>query len=272
MNIYFLKMQASGNDYVYCDLEENDGMFLKENASYIAKKLSKRRFSIGSDGLVLIEKSKIADAKILIFNADGSEAKTCGNALRCVGYYLSKKYSSNKISIETNAGIYDTKTQNGKTKVNFGKPIKKTVDVSKLYDNFAMDFLNSATFYNFVDIGNEHLVVYLAEEKFADNGLIGRYLCGLTGKCKGVNVEFVSIIKNKIYVTVYERGSGKTYSCGSGAVAVYYALTLNGVIPKRLTALNFMGGKVFTEYVKNDIYLSGKVETCFRGTVHYDIN
>lgn len=272
MNINFFKMQASGNDYVYCDLDENDGLFLKENASNIAKKLSKRRFSIGSDGLVLIDKSKIADGKILIYNADGSQAKTCGNALRCVGNYLSKKYSLKTISIETIAGIYDTKTQNEITKVNFGKPIKMTAEVSKLYDSFAVDFLNSVAFYNFIDVGNEHLVVYLSDQKNADNGLIGGYLCGSTGKCQGVNVEFVTKTKNGIYVTVYERGSGKTYSCGSGAVAVYYALTQNGVIQKRLTALNFTGGKVFTEYVKNDIYLSGKVETCFRGTVHYDAN
>lgn len=272
MNINFFKMQACGNDYIYCDLDENDGLFLKENASNIAKKLSERRFSIGSDGLVLIDKSKIADAKILIFNSDGSQAKTCGNALRCVGYYLSKKYSANTVSIETDAGIYDAKTINGLTKVNFGKPIKKTLEIESLYDSFAVNFLKSATFYDFIDVGNEHLVVYLPDRKFADNGFIGGYLCGSTGKCKGVNVEFVTKTKNGIYVTVYERGSGKTYSCGSGAVAVYYALTSKGVIQKKRTALKFTGGNVFTEYIKNDIYLGGKVEFCFRGSVWYDFN
>lgn len=270
MKINFFKMQAQGNDYIYCALWENDKSFLLNYASEIAERLSKRRFAVGSDGLVLIDKSNIADCKIIIYNSDGSVAKTCGNALRCVGFFMSNKLSSKKISIETQAGIFDTETNKNMVSVNMGEPRTLDVDIDCNYDKRICSYLKKVTSYSFVNVGNDHLVIYDKRAKTADNGLIGAHLCNYKCVFDGINVEFVQIKDGKIYAEVYERGSGKTACCGSGSAAVYYALKKSGFIKKRAAEINFEGGKVFCESRGENIIIKGKVDYCFSGVVNYD--
>ncbi len=270
MKINFFKMQAQGNDYIYCALWENDKGFLLNYASEIAKRLSKRRFMIGSDGLILIDKSNIADCKIIIYNNDGSLAKTCGNALRCVGFYMSNLLSSKKISIETQSGIFDTESNKNIVSVNMGKPKILDVDIDCNYDKRICAYLKNIALYSFVNVGNDHLVIYDKKTKTVDNGLIGAHLCNYKSVFDGINVEFVQIKDGKIYAEVYERGSGKTACCGSGSAAIYYAFKQNGFIKNKAAEINFEGGKVFCESRGENIIIKGKVDYCFSGVVNYD--
>ncbi len=270
MKLKFFKMQASGNDYIYFDTDFCDGDYIKRNAESLSRNLSRRRFSIGSDGIVIIDKSKTCDLKMIIYNSDGTRAKNCGNALRSVGYYTSEKLSKDLISVETDSGVRVVERHGKIVSVCMGQPEIINVPAEKVYGKDKLDYLNKSVFYQFVTVGNPHLVVYLGDGKSGDNGLIAPLLTKCKGVFDGINVEIVTTCNDKIFVTVYERGSGETLCCGTGATAVYYSLVKKGVIENKRCALNFKGGRVFTEYKNGDIYLSGEVKFCYEGVIDYD--
>lgn len=263
-------MQATGNDYIYFDTDFCDGDFVKNNAERLSRDLSRRRFSVGSDGIVIIDKSNTCDLKMIIYNSDGTRAKNCGNALRSVGYYTSEKLSKNIISVETDSGIRVAERSGNLVSVNMGQPEILEISAEKVYDKDKLNYLENSVFYQFVTVGNPHLVVYLGDKKSDDNGLIAPLLTQCKGIFDGINVEIVTKNHGEFFVTVFERGSGETLCCGTGASAVYFSLVKNGVIENKRCALNFKGGRVFTEQKNDDIYLSGEVEFCYEGVIDYD--
>ena len=221
MNLPFIKMHGLGNDYIFIDC------FPKTTAEYIAKadlaalahRVSDRHFGIGSDGLVLIMPSKDADAKMRIFNADGSEAEMCGNAIRCVGKYL---YESGlcrnvQLQIETLAGIrfLSLQVSHGRVEqvtVNMGRPVIQPESIQ-----VGMDPIG----YTSVNMGNPHAVF------FRDD---------LPKLPVNTNIEFVRVRnRHEIDVRVIERGSGETLACGTGACAAAVASIYHGLTERTVT-------------------------------------
>lgn len=260
-------MQALGNDYIYCDLSYNDGDFILKNASAISKDLSKRRFSVGSDGLVLIAEDENVDCKTIIYNSDGSRAEICGNALRCVGYYLSKKLNKNFIYINTDSGVRLAYVKDDLVSVNMQKPFIDEKNQKDLFNRIPAKIRSCFLFCRFINLGNPHLVSYLKDGKTIDNGLIE----GLLEKNSDVNVEIVRNRGNDCLVTVYERGSGETLCCGSGAAAVYFALRYENFLTNDEIVLRFKGGDLLVKSNKKDlnadVYIIGKVKFCYKGVI-----
>lgn len=265
MKIPFFKMQAQGNDYVYCEETYLGESFWNEYARSVARYVSRRRFFIGSDGLILIGRDDFCDAKMSVYNADGSVAETCGNALRCVAYYLSDKLGKRRINVATRSGVRFCEVHGNYVLADMGKPFiigrnLPNVDFS--------DLKNHLEYYDYVSSGNEHLVVYCS--KMPDSGLIASFMSKNESALKDYNVEFFYKRNSEFCVSVYERGSGETLCCGSGAVAVYSSLVNKKVIKPQKTPLLFKGGKVFLETINGNVYLEGDVQYCYEGSFDYD--
>ena len=242
-------MQAIGNDYVFVDNQNSE---YNQNFSSLSKKISKRHYGIGSDGLIVISKHKNLDASMQIFNSDGSTAKLCGNATRCVAFYLSKKLNKNQISIYSSGKILKCKILKSSSSkavvcVNMGN-----AKIIKTNKKFAL-----------VDIGNKHLVVFVKNFNF---GLqkIGQKLSQKF--FEGINVEFVKILSdNKIRVKVFERGSGITLACGSGACASsFVANKIFGLQNKILVKLD--GGSLIVK-IDKQIQMIGECKFVYKGEI-----
>lgn len=270
MKIYFFKMQAQGNDYVYVDLRDNEFNLRLKNFSDLATNFSKRRFSIGGDGLVVIDESYIADVKMIMFNSDGSRGLVCGNALRCVGYYIYQKTGKNLISVETDVGVRRLTVDNNFVTVNMGQIASLDVDVEKVYNMDLCSYLKQSIFYRFLNVGNNHLAVCVDNRQFADNGLIAPLLVKTCDVFDDINVEVFTKYNDCFKVNVYERGSGKTLCCGSGAAAVFKSLTENNMVFGEKTRLDFDGGSLTAYAVGDEVYLSGTVCFCYQGVINYD--
>ena len=253
----FYKMNGLGNDYIFIDTEKVNKReldFLYDNLNSVIVRLSDRHFGIGGDGVVIIDSSDTADAKMRIFNADGSEGKTCGNALRCVGKLLSDKSSGRlkEMAIETLSGIKSLMIiENSK--------VNATVKVN-------MGFCNcyrSEKDFDYVDVGNPHAVLYC--EVLDDNAIIeakkisDRY---------DVNAEIVKVLNHdQIEMRVWERGSGETLACGSGACAVTYSAHKRGLIKNKIEVM-LKGGILHTELIDNSIYMTGPTALNFIGEIN----
>ncbi|MBQ5837969.1 MAG: diaminopimelate epimerase [Clostridia bacterium] len=209
----FTKMQGLGNDYLYFFGE------VPSDVAELTKKLSHRHFGVGSDGTVFITESDIADFGMRIFNADGSEAMMCGNGIRCVGKYVYDKGHTQKteITVETRSGVKTLTLfpENGRVKsvrVGMGKATaeeEKCITVGTERVSFIP-----------VDVGNPHAVIFVNDAESAPVYTLGERVCNNSFFEDGVNVEFVSLIgENRLRMRVYERGSGVTLACGTGAVA-----------------------------------------------------
>lgn len=247
MKYEFIKMQASGNDYIY---------FEREVPVFFAEKLSRRRFSVGSDGVVLLLPSKVADVKMRIFNADGSEGNTCGNALRCVGGYLSEKFSGKKdFTVETASGIVPLHCSEGKTSALLGKA---TVGVSRKLIFEEREFL----FYP-VSVGNFHAVTFADP---ADVEKIGPFAQNSPLFDEIPNVEFAKFAHDGIHMRVWEKGSGETLSCSSGAAATVAVCERLGLIKKDETvSVKTSGGETEVTVTSEGIIISGDFHVVYRG-------
>lgn len=268
MQLNFIKMHSCGNDYIYFDC------LLKpiENPEKLAVLLSKRHFSIGGDGIVLICPSKIADAKIRIFNADGSEAKMCGNAARCVGklLYESNFVRKSKIRLETNSGIRDMFLT-----IKNGKIDKISVDmgICCVGEMFSYEVCGQKYEMREANIGNDHQVTFVPDVDFLDLDKIGPNFEKNSHFTDGTNTEFCEVLdKNHLKVRVFERGSGETLACGTGACAAALAGIVSGYCDfGRLIKISMRGGELFV--VCNDdlgVRLMGDASRVFEGTI--DIN
>lgn len=266
MDISFIKMHAAGNDYIYFDCL---GAPIKEPEK-VAAKLCKRRFSIGADGIVLICPSKVADAKMLIFNADGSEAKMCGNAARCVGklLYESDFLRKSRIKIETQSGIRELFLT-----IKNGKIEKITVDMGNAIvgEMFFLEVGGHKHEMREINVGNEHQVTFVPDVDFLGLDRIGGAFEKNLRYPDGVNTEFCEILdKNHLKVRTYERGSGETLACGTGACAAAVTGILHGACEAgRLIRISMRGGELAVICDENyRVRLLGDAVTAFRGTVN----
>lgn len=215
MGLDFIKMHSCGNDYIFIDCLNMQ----PTDPEDLARKLSQRHFSVGADGLVLILPSKIANARMRIFNADGSEAKMCGNAARCVGKWLYESGVAIKshIKLETESGIRDLYLT-----VRDGAVEKITVDMgyATLGEMFFYEVCGEKYEMRSINVGNEHQVAFVPDADFLDLNKIGPCFEKNPRFSEGVNTEFCEILdKNHLKVRTFERGSGETLACGTGACA-----------------------------------------------------
>lgn len=274
----FTKMQGLGNDYVYMDaINQNI-----ENSSELAKYVSDRHFGIGSDGLILICKSDVADFKMQMFNQDGSEAEMCGNGIRCVGKFVYDKGFTNKenITIETLAGIkkltlFPKNGEVGKVKVNMGSPI---LEPKKIPVNSSLNPVKNLKLYaeekeflfTCVSMGNPHAITFLKQPiKEFNISKYGKILETDKVFPNKSNIEFINIIdKENIEMRVWERGAGETLACGTGACASVVAGVLNNYTNRKVN-VHLLGGKLEIEWDEkdNNVYMIGPAVTVFEGTL-----
>ena len=264
MRLDFIKMHGAGNDYIYVVCLERE----VENPEEIAKTLSKRRFSVGADGLVLIEASKIADAKMRIFNADGSEAKMCGNALRCVGklLYESAFLKKSHIKIETQSGIRTVFLTVKDKKVGL---VTADMGRAEVGENFTFEVEGERYEMLGVNVGNEHQVTFSESVDTFELDKIGWCFEKNPRYAGGVNTEFCTVLgKNHLKIRVFERGSGETLACGTGACAAVVAATLAGHCAQDdIVTVKLRGGDLTVIYRANgEVELSGSVKTVYEGT------
>ena len=276
--IKFTKMQGLGNDYVYIDAINQD---IKKE-SELALFVSDRHYGIGSDGLILICKSKIADFKMKMFNPDGSEAEMCGNGIRCVGKFVYDKGLTQKtlITIETLAGIKKLKLnlENGEVKnvkVDMGEPILEAEKIpvcsdEKIIKNFKINVEDMEFNITAVSMGNPHAVIFIKNIEKFNVEKYGKQIENNILFPKRTNVEFVEIInKEKVKMRVWERGTGETLACGTGACATIVAGVLNNFIERKAN-VELLGGILEIEWNKEDnhIYMTGEAKTVFEGELY----
>ena len=274
----FTKMQGLGNDYVYVNCFKET----IENPPEMAKKVSNRNFGIGSDGLIMINPSDVADFEMEMYNADGSRSEMCGNGIRCVGKYVYDYGLTEKehISVETLAGIkyLDLTVEDGKVKlvkVDMGNPelVPANIPIVADGDRVIDEPINvNGTEYRMtgVSMGNPHAVVYVEDVKGLDIEKIGPAFENHERFPNRVNTEFVKVLdQNTVEMRVWERGSGETMACGTGACAAAVAAMLSGCVSEGETAVELRGGRLFVTWdrTKNKVLLTGPAETVFEGTL-----
>ncbi len=277
MKLTFTKMHGCGNDYVYFNCFEQT----IDNPHELSKKLSDRRFGVGGDGIILICPSDVADAKMRMFNLDGSEGKMCGNGIRCVGKYLydNNLARKNRISVETLSGIktLEVLDKDGKAElltVNMGPAEFESSKIPAKMD--APTIINrEATFgekkykITCVSMGNPHCVVFCEDINSLNLEKIGPEFENSELFPEKVNTEFVEIIDEKnLSMRVWERGSGETLACGTGACAVVAAAVANGICKKNDDiTVKLRGGILKIKYTDSAVYMTGSAEKVFEGVV-----
>lgn len=283
MKIKFTKMQGCGNDYVYVNCMDK----LIDNPEKVSQYISDRHFGIGSDGLILICPSDVADFRMAMYNADGSEGKMCGNGVRCIAKYVYEYglTDKKKISLETKSGIkyLDMDIEDGKVqmvKVNMGAPVLKPAEIPVKTDNSMDSFINQPldvdgnTFMvTCVSMGNPHAVVFIDDTKNLDIRKYGPGFEKHPAFPEQVNTEFVQVIsRNEINMRVWERGSGETFACGTGTCASVVACVLNDKTDEKVT-VHLLGGDLFIEYNRDNgtVWMTGPAEIVFDGEIELDI-
>lgn len=283
--IRFTKMHGLGNDYVYIDCIMQDCAALMDDLPRIARFMSDRHFGVGADGIVLILPSTIADFKMRMFNSDGSEAEMCGNAIRCVGKYVFDRGLTSKtdISIETLAGVksLSMKVRDGTVelvKVDMGCPILdcKRIPVRTNKAAFISQpvEVDGQTFeITCVSMGNPHAVIYVPDLTDLQLEKVGPKIENHPLFPNRINVEFVQVVDSQtLKMRVWERGSGETMACGTGACAALVASVLNGISRRRAT-VKLLGGDLVVEWDQDDghVYMTGPAVNVFDGEIDLSV-
>ncbi len=273
--IKFTKMHGIGNDYLYIDARRKKIKNLEE----LARKMSHRNFGVGSDGIILILNSKSADLKMRIFNADGSEAEMCGNGIRCFAKYVYDHglIKRKEIAIETLAGIkhveiFTKHDKVSKVRVDMGEPILLRERIPMIGDpGMVIDEelqLDGIKFnVTAVSMGNPHAIIYVEDVKNFPVQKYGSMIENHPSFPKRTNVEFVQVIGEKeVIQRTWERGSGETLACGTGASAV----TVAGILTKRTArsiTIHLLGGDLEIEWNEKDnhVYMIGPAVEVFEG-------
>lgn len=271
----FTKMQGCGNDYIYINCFEEK----VENPEKLAIAMSERHFGVGSDGLVLIMLSETGDFRMRMFNLDGSEGKMCGNASRCVGKYVYERGLTDKtlVALETLGGMkyLQLHVKGGiveSVTVDMGEPVLEAAEIPVVSEKTPVigekvQILDKEFAFTCVSMGNPHAVT------FVEN--VGEYPIDVYGKVseshsmfpERVNTEFVEIIdEGHVKMRVWERGSGETWACGTGASATAVACVLNGKTG-RTVEVELIGGTLTIEWreADNHVYMTGPAEFSFDG-------
>ncbi|MEN2768352.1 diaminopimelate epimerase [Ornithinibacillus xuwenensis] len=283
MDIPFTKMHGLGNNYIYLDLFKVD--LPEEILSDVAQKVSNVSTGVGSDGLILIHPSSIAPVGMRIFNKDGSEGKSCGNGLRCTAKYAYENglVNEKKFQIETKAGIVDAvvEVSNGIVKnitINMGQPrLKRSIipmvgeeQQQVVNETFMVD--DKELKITAVSMGNPHAVFFVDHIQDAPLYELGEIIEKDARFPDGVNVEFVEVVnETELNFRVWERGSGVTQACGTGACAAVVAASLNNFIPKNKTiTVHLQGGDLDIKWDEGGyIWMSGGADVIARGEYHY---
>ena len=278
----FTKMQGLANDYVYVNRFKEK----IDNPPEVAKIVSNRHFGIGSDGLIMINPSKVADFEMEMYNADGSRGEMCGNGIRCVAKYVYDYGLTDKthISVETLGGIkyLDLTVKDGKValvRVDMGEPEldpEKIPIIMKGYSDETDRVLNAqikvdGKEYHMtgVSMGNPHDVVYIDDVQGLDIEKIGPKFENHERFPQRINTEFARVIDRKtVEMRVWERGSGETLACGTGACAVAVASILNGYT-EREVEIRLLGGNLQIEWNEEDnhVYMTGPATVVFDGEI-----
>lgn len=275
----FTKMHGIGNDYIYVNgFEEKI-----ENPGEFAIRYSDRHKGIGSDGLVIILPSTYCDFRMQMLNADGSEAEMCGNAARCIGKYVYDKGLTEKtdLTLETLAGVKKLKLFLGEDKlvesvtVDMGEPILEsgriptTIKQNNII-NESVTFSSSVKYrITCVSMGNPHAVIFTKDIHKLNLPKTGSLIENAEIFPRRTNVEFIEMISpDKMKMRVWERGSGETMACGTGACAAAVAGVLNGVASRK-TTVELLGGELVIEWnaFDNHVYLTGTATTVFEGEI-----
>jgi diaminopimelate epimerase len=280
----FTKMHGIGNDYIYVNgFEETI-----DNPAEFSIQYSDRHKGIGADGLVLILPSETCDFRMRMFNADGSESEMCGNASRCIGKFVYDKglTSKTEVTLETLAGVKilklftDANNQVESVTVDMGEPILESrlvptnISLEKVIDYPATFGTNLAYHITCVSMGNPHAIVFTNEIDKLDLPTIGPKIENASIFPRRTNTEFIDVVsKNRIKMRVWERGSGETMACGTGACASVVAAVLNGHCDRK-TTVELLGGELTIEWnaENNHVFLTGGATTVFEGEIQITPN
>ncbi len=274
----FTKMQGCGNDYVYVNCFEES----VSSPEQLARSVSDRHFGIGSDGLVLICPSEVADCKMRMFNPDGSESEMCGNAIRCVAKYVYDRdiIHKQKIAVDTLAGIKliavntDENDIARTLTVDMGAPITTAAEIPVIAESSPVKDLRLEAFgreftATCVSMGNPHAVIFIDEDVSSfDVERFGRVFEQDERFPRKANIEFVNVLSpTHLKMRVWERGTGETLACGTGTCATAAAACLNGISPYEPVMVDLLGGQLTIEWKKTDghIYMTGPAEFTFDG-------
>lgn len=257
-----------------------------ENESSLARFVCNRHLGVGSDGLILICDSDVADFRMRMFNFDGSEAEMCGNGIRCVGKFVYDKSLTNRevITVETLAGIKILKLNiiNGKVnsvRVDIGEPILEPQKIpvlsnEKIAKNLVLNAVDKEFKFTCVSMGNPHAITIIDNVESFEVEKYGKTLEHDSHFPKRSNVEFIELAdKNNIKMRVWERGAGETLSCGTGACAPVVACSLNGYTNRNVN-VELLGGILKIEWSEEDdhVYMTGPATTVFDGMLENDYN
>ena len=276
----FTKMQGCGNDYIYINCFEESVSSPQE----LARSVSDRHFGIGSDGLVLICPSNIADCRMRMFNSDGSESEMCGNAIRCVAKYVYDRdiFHKRELSVETLAGIKyitintDENDIARTMTVDMGAPVTEAHEIPVKAEKSPVTDLKLSAFgreftFTCVSMGNPHAVTFIDEavsgfevERFGSIFEVDEHFPHRS------NIEFAEILSpTHLKMRVWERGAGETLACGTGTCATVAAACLNGICPREPVTVDLLGGQLTIEWNANDghIYMTGPAEFVFDGEI-----
>ena len=271
----FTKMQGCGNDYVYIDATKG----IPQEADKLAIRVSDRHYGIGSDGLIMICSSNVADFRMVMFNADGSESEMCGNGIRCFGKFVYDHGLTDKkeLAVETLAGIKYLKLieENGVitgVTVDMGKPVTRAEEIPVAAEGdpvlqYPITVQGKEYRISCASMGNPHATVYVEDTVSLDLEAIGPYFENHEAFPRRVNTEFVQLINRKhIRMRVWERGSGETWACGTGACACAFVSMLNGYVDNEVE-VEMRGGSVIIRYDETNghIYMTGPAVTTFEG-------
>ncbi|MGN0343074.1 MAG: diaminopimelate epimerase [Roseburia sp.] len=275
----FTKMHGCGNDYVYVNVFEEQ---IKDENQF-AIKVSDRHFGIGSDGLITIGPSEVADFRMRMYNADGSEGNMCGNGIRCVGKYVYDYGMTDQttVTVETKSGIKTLKLHvtDGKVdsvRVNMGAPILEAEKIPAISPSGSEKVIHEIIQVDgkeypvtCVSMGNPHCITQMTDVMNLDIEKIGPAFEHHAMFPDRVNTEFIEILsRSEVNMRVWERGSGETLACGTGACATAVACIVNGLTDDRVL-VHLVGGDLYITYDRNEntVYLEGPATTVFTGEI-----
>ncbi|GIW42902.1 MAG: diaminopimelate epimerase [Candidatus Binatia bacterium] len=272
----FVKMHGLGNDYVYVDCFSQP----KPDGSALARAVSPRRTSVGSDGVILILPSFTADCRMEMYNADGSRGEMCGNGIRCLGKYVFERgiARKNPLRVETDAGVkslYFALNKNGAVEavtVDMGEPVLDSRAIPVATDHwpvvqYPLQIGNHRYEITAVSMGNPHCVLFVEDVATSPVTELGPILERHPFFPNRVNVEFAQVLnRNSLRMRVWERGSGETHACGTGACASVVAAVLQGLGDRQMQ-VHLKGGVLDVEWREKDnrVYMTGPAEEVFEG-------
>lgn len=275
----FTKMQGCGNDYVYVDGSKEK--IALEDKPELVRRLSDRHFGIGGDGVIFIHPAKEADFEMEMYNMDGSRSEMCGNGIRCVAKFVYDKGLTDKTSLSiVSCGkikYIDLTVENGKVslvKVNMGAPVLKAAEVPVVSENEqvvdeAIEVGGKEYKMTCVSMGNPHAIVFMDNVANLQIEKIGPSFENHVRFPNRTNTEFIKVLDDRtVEMRVWERGTGETLACGTGACAAVVACVLNGLTEDEVT-VKLLGGNLQIKWDREEnlVYMTGPAEIVFEGEV-----